>query len=36
MGVYEESCFGDSHALLMSKEGDIVYYDLLDKTTFFA
>jgi len=36
MGVYENSCFGDEHVFLINKEGDIIYYDLVDKHSFFV
>lgn len=36
MGIYEQCCFGDDHAFLMNKEGDILYYDLLNKDSFFV
>jgi WD40 repeat protein len=35
MGVYEYSCFGDDHALLVNREGDVLYYDFLTESTFF-
>ncbi len=31
MGIYEHCSFGDDHAFLMNKDGDIVYYDLSNK-----
>ena len=36
MGVYEYCGFGDDHAFIMNREGDTIYYDLLNKDTFFV
>jgi hypothetical protein len=36
MGVYEYCCFGDEHAFLVNREGDIIYYDIVDKNSFFV
>ena len=36
MGVYEYASFGDDHAFIMNKEGDIIYYDLVNKDSFFV
>jgi WD40 repeat protein len=34
MGKYEYSCFGDDHALLANKDGDILYYNFINQNTF--
>jgi hypothetical protein len=36
MGTFEYNCFGDDHAFLLNKDGDIIYYDLNSKDTFFV
>lgn len=34
MGNYEYSCFGDDHALLVSRDGDMLYYNFINQNVF--
>ena len=36
MGIYEYVCFGNDHAFIMNRDGDIIYYDLANKNSFFT
>ena len=35
MGIYEYCNFGEDNALLVNKEGDVIYYDLVHKNSYF-